>query len=108
MVAFTCVDGIYIDVNPAYRIGAPATVVASGGDQLLGNNVIAVVNSDDLRGVTGVGKRIYFTYKNDPARQHYTPGPTRCCFANDGSKTDIPHLVLSNVSTTACDSARTN
>lgn len=108
VVAFTCMDGVYIDVNPAYRIGAPATVATGGADQQLGNNVIAVVNTADLHGLARVGQQVYFTYKNDPARQHYAPGPLVCCFANDGSKTVIPHLVLSNVSTTACDSARSN
>lgn len=109
VVARTCTEGVLIDVDPTYAIGAPAVIAQSGGgNKRVGNNVISVVNTADLRQVTGVGQRLYFTYKNDPNRQHYSPGPAMCCFANDGSKTPIPHLVLSNLSMTGCDSVRTN
>lgn len=100
VVGSTCMDGLLIKVDPAYAIGAPALVWQAGRDTL--RNVIAVVNSPDLRRCATPGQRVYFTYVNDPARQQLE-GAT--CLAFDGVTTPIPRLVLSNVSTTPCQPA---
>ncbi|WP_345237810.1 hypothetical protein [Hymenobacter saemangeumensis] len=104
VVGSTCMDGLLIDVDPRYRIGGNAVLPRHGRpDTLLGRNVIAVVNGDALASLPypAVGQRLYFTYVNDPDRQWNG----LCCFANDGVKTNIPHLLLSNVSTTGCGQA---
>lgn len=101
LVALTCMDGPLINVDARYRIGAPG-VLANG--QQLGPNVIAVVNRDGLSGIDSVGQRVYFTYVNDPNQQWNG----LCCFAADGTRQPVPHLVLSNISTTGCQGSLAN
>ena len=86
-----CWDGVLIQVDSAFPIGGPISIPDSLGN----SNVIAAVNSLGTLGVRG--QRISFTYTNDPARQ----APPRPCTA-DQIALPIPHLVLSNVSTTPC------
>ena len=89
VVGSTCLDGILIDVQTTDPIGQP---VGS-----LGNHVIAAVNFEDFTGLNQVGQRVYFTYRNDPART----GTNRFCTANT-VLLPVPHLVLNNLSATAC------
>ncbi|MBD2768509.1 hypothetical protein IC235_11480 [Hymenobacter sp. BT664] len=91
VVGDLCMDGVIINVDAAYPIGLPADT--------LGNNLIAAVNTDDLASFNQVGKRIYFTYRNDPSQQW----PLRVCLANT-IPLPVPHLVLSNLSETGCRS----
>jgi hypothetical protein len=105
IVGSTCMDGVLIDVDPRYPIGSPALLPRYGRpDTLLGANVIAVVNSSALSGHLPIpapgqpGQQLHFTAINDPNQQWNG----LCCFANDGVKTPIPRLVLSNLSTTPC------
>ncbi len=108
VVGGTCTDGLLIDVDPAYPIGAPALLprarfkAQASGDSLLGRNVVAVVNSSELLNAPGKlftqNSRLYFTYVNDPKRQWNGWE----CLVFDGVTSSIPHLVLSNVSATAC------
>ncbi len=73
-------------------------VYRAGGDTLLGRNVIAVANTAELPNLKQVGQRVYFNSTNVPSQQWTGLG----CYANDGVKTGIPHLVLSNASATPC------
>lgn len=98
VVAFTCMDGMLIEVNSALPIGAPATIRRASGDSLLGRNLIAVVNTMDFGRMNTVGLTLHFTAINDPNRQD---SGVRC-LAADGVKGRVPRLVLSNVGTTAC------
>ncbi|WP_345126239.1 hypothetical protein [Hymenobacter antarcticus] len=98
VVAYTCMDGMLIEVTSAFPIGAPATIRGASGDSLLGRNLIAVVNTSDYGRMNSVGLTLHFTAVNDPNRQH--SGFT--CLAADGVKGPVPRLVLSNVGTTAC------
>ena len=91
--------GILIDVDPAYPIGAPATLMPS--NRFVGNNVIAVANPADLRNLTQPGQQLHFTYTVATA-----PSPM-ACLAADGPTTPVPIMTLSNISTTDCDSAST-
>ncbi|MBD2724602.1 hypothetical protein [Hymenobacter armeniacus] len=98
VVGFTCMDGMLIDVDPAYGLGAPALQRRVNGDTLLGRHVIAVVNTMDYPRLITVGPALHFNAVNDPNRQD---SGVRC-FAADGVKGPVPRVVLSNVSTTAC------
>ncbi len=98
VVGWTCVDGLLIDVAPGYAIGAPAVVGWASGDTLLGRNVIAVANTAELRNLVAAGQRLYFNCTTTPSQHSTGLG----CYVNDGVKTTIPHLELSNTSTTAC------
>lgn len=102
VVGTTCTDGLLLDVDSRYRIGAPAVRARYGlPDTLLGANVIAVVNTAELGSLAGnaqVGQQLHFTYVNDPNRQWNGVS----CLAYDGVKTVIPRLILSNVSSTPC------
>ena len=98
VVASTCMDGMLIEVNPAFPIGAPATIRRASGDSLLGRNLIAVVNTSDFGRINSVGLTLHFTAVNDPNRQY---SGVRC-LAADGVQGSVPRLVLSNVGTTAC------
>jgi hypothetical protein len=89
VVGDICQHGVVINVDAAYPIGQPAGT--------LGNNVIAAVNVDDLASFNQIGKRVYFTYRNDPSQQW----PTRICPAVY-IPLPVPHLVLSNLSETSC------
>jgi hypothetical protein len=100
VVANTCMLGTLIDVDPAYRIGARAVSVY--GNRLLGNNVVSVANSGDLKSLRNVGQRLHFTYTSAQTN----PGMT--CLAADGTTTPVPIVTLSNVSTVSCDSTRTH
>jgi len=95
IVAFTCMDGPLINVDARHRIGAPGLLITG---RQVGNNVIAVVNRDGLGRLDSVGQRVYFTYVNDPSQQWNG----LCCLAADGTQQPVPHLVLSNISTTGC------
>lgn len=98
VVAVTCMDGLLLDVDPAYPIGAPA-VLARGRDTLVGRNVIAAVNIFSIGRLATVGQILHFNYVVGPAQHSEVT-----CLAFDGSKTPIPRGAVSNVSTTACDS----
>jgi hypothetical protein len=88
VVGDACLDGVLIDVDAAHPIGKPA----------LGySNVIAAVNFADLASLNQVGKRVYFTYRNDPNRQW----PDRVCTANT-VPLQVPRYVLGNLSATGC------
>ena len=100
VVAYSCVLGPLVDVDPAYPIGARAVSVV--GNSFLGNNVIAVANSSSFRFNAQVGQRLYFTYTKAS-----TPSGNPC-LAADGTTTPVPNLALSNVSTVSCDSVRVN
>ena len=91
-------DGMLIEVNSAYPIGAPASRRLASGDSLLGRNLIAVVNTTEYGRLATVGLTLHFTAVNDPNRQD---SGVRC-LAADGVKGPVPRLVLSNVGTTAC------
>lgn len=99
VVGLTCYDGILIEVDPAYRIGLPTHRLFD--DSLMGRNVVAVVNYQDLTSTYSInaikGQRLYFTYQPDPNRQGVGP-----CYAADGVRPTVPRLVLSNISTTPC------
>lgn len=99
IIGSRCMDGLLIEVDARYPIGKPAFDMSY--DSIKGNNIIAAVNAADFPGLA-VGQRIYFTYHNDPQRQM----PNWTCFAYDGLKTAVPHLVLSNVSATGCENAQ--
>jgi hypothetical protein len=96
VVGATCMDGVLIDVDAAYPIGAPARIHDFSGNYTQYNNIIAVANTADFSQADTTGRHVYFTYT--PATQ---PWSGLCCFANDAVP-NIPHLVLSNVSITAC------
>ena len=104
IVASTCMDGLLVEVDARYPIGATALRPGMGQpDSLLGHNVVAVVNTSDLHSQLTpaqceVGQPLYFTYVNDPSRQ----SNGWCCFAGDGVRGNIPRLVLSNVAVTPC------
>ncbi|WP_305033669.1 hypothetical protein [Hymenobacter convexus] len=104
----SCVDGMLIEVDPAFPIGAPAlrAKVNLGrnvpGDSLIGNNVIAIVNSSEFSQILNKsfdGQRLYFIYEDDPNRRWNG----LMCNNFDGVKSPIPHLLLRNVSTTSCE-----
>lgn len=101
VVVLTCTDGLLLDVDPAYPIGAPAVLRRVSGDSIVGRNVIAVVNTTDIARLATVGLTLLFNYVIDPARHSEL-----CCLVFDGSKTSIPHMVVSNVSTTICEPTR--
>jgi hypothetical protein len=88
VVGDACLDGVLIDVDAAFPIGKPV------GEH---RNVIAAVNFADLASLNQVGKRVYFTYRNEPNRQR----PDRVCTANT-MPLQVPHFVLSNISATNC------
>ncbi|GAB3316560.1 hypothetical protein ACFQT0_01455 [Hymenobacter humi] len=88
VVGDACLDGVLIDVDAAFPIGKPT------GRH---DNVIAAVNFADLASLNQVGQRVYFTSRNDPARQ----SAARFCTANT-FPLPVPRLVLSNISATAC------
>ena len=106
VVAATCVDGVLIDVDPAYAIGAPAFAPSEGGEVLLGRNVIAVINSQALNSMgqagdpgslSSIGQRLYFnTAVGDSTHQ----GPR--CRAAGGMRGAFPRVALINISTTGC------
>ena len=106
VVGATCVDGVLIDVDPAFVIGAPAYERRNTGDVLLGRNVIAVLNSQALSnmgrpGSSGtlstIGTHLYFnTVPGDSALL----GPR--CLAADGLRGNFPRVGLINISTTGC------
>ena len=95
VVGDACLDGVLIEVEGPNLIGKPAGT--------WGTNVIAAVNFEDFTGLSQVGKRVYFTFRNDPARQR----PVRNCTANT-VPLPVPHLLLSNLSATACTAGRSN
>lgn len=99
VVASTCMDGLLLDVDPASPIGAPAVLARNGRDTLVGRNVVAFANNLRIGRLGTVGQTLHFTYIIDPAQHSEIT-----CMAADGSKTPIPHVVASNISTTACDS----
>jgi|GEM_PF-1298777 len=102
VVGNTCMDGMLIDMDPSFGIGAQGLLPRAGRpDSLLGQHVVAVVNTDELGPLPTVGQRLYFTYVNDPDRQWNM----RCCFDGDGVRGQVPRLVLSNVSTSPCQQA---
>jgi hypothetical protein len=88
VVGDACLDGVLIDVDAIYPIGKPAA-----GH----NNVIAAVNFADLTSFNQVGKRVYFTYRNDPKQQR----ADRVCTANT-MPLPVPRFVLGNLSATGC------
>ncbi|SFQ38726.1 hypothetical protein [Hymenobacter arizonensis] len=88
VVGDACPDGVLIDVDDAFPIGKPA------GEH---KNVIAAVNFADLASLNQVGKRVYFTYRNDPNQQR----AVRACIAIT-LPLPVPHFVLSNISATNC------
>ena len=96
VVAYTCMLGPLVDVDPAYPIGAPAT--SAIGSRFFGNNVIAVANPASLPRNGQLGQTIYFTSSTAA-----TPA-SMMCLAADGTTTPVPIVTLSNVSTAACDS----
>jgi hypothetical protein len=91
-----CYDGILIQVDEQYRIGAAVGSPAMP-DTLGSTNIIAAVNVEDFGSLAARGRRIYFSYSNDPNRQ----GPARFCNAM-GTALGVPHLVLSNISANPC------
>lgn len=91
----TCLDGVLIQVDEAYPIGKPAVYRITSRDSLSGTNVVAAVNNLKRFGVRG--QRIYFTYAGSTDQ----PGPQQICTANT-VRLNIPHLVVTNVSSTAC------
>ena len=95
VVGDACMDGVLINVESTEAIGQPAGS--------LGSNVIAAVNFEDFTGLNQVGQRVYFTYRNDPKRK----SPYRVCTANT-VPLPVPHLVLSNLSATACTKTGSN
>lgn len=106
VVAATCVDGVLIEVDPAYAVGAPAFAPTEHGNVLLGRNVIAVVNSQALNSMgrpgapgnlSSIGQRLYF---NTAADGPGWSGPR--CNAADGMRGNFPHVALTDISTTGC------
>ncbi|MBF9221948.1 hypothetical protein [Hymenobacter ruricola] len=89
IVGDACPDGVLIDVDAATPIGQ-----AAGS---LGANVVAAVNVPDFGSLNRVGQRVFFFYRNDPNQQY----PLRPCPAI-GTRLQVPHLVLSNLSATSC------
>jgi hypothetical protein len=99
VVGLTCMDGMLIEVDPAYPIGAPASRHDAGSDSpLLGRNLIAVVNTQEYGRLATVGLTLHFNAVNDPNRQD---SGVRC-LAADGVRGPVPRLVLSNVGTASC------
>jgi hypothetical protein len=97
VVGTACMDGALIEVDGAFAIGKPFAPYT---------NLVAAVNinqtaSPDLTidgQVVQIGQVIYFTYTpSEKAREAVCPQNT--------VPLPIPHLTLSNVSTTACPSA---
>ena len=108
ILAGSCVDGMLIEVDPAFPIGAPTLRATAEfrrnapGDTLIGNNVIAIVNSSEFSQILNrplAGHRVYFTYEDDPNRRWNG----LMCQRFDGVKGPIPHLLLRNVSLTSCE-----
>ncbi len=97
VVAYSCMLGPLVDVDPAYPIGARAVSVM--GNRFLGNNVVAVANAAGLPHNVQVGQ-LYFTCTKAAARTGAT------CLAFDGTTSPVPVLDLHNVSTVSCDSVR--
>jgi hypothetical protein len=93
VVAETCLDGVLIEVDSLYPIGRPVGPGQPGG--VPGRNMIAAVNP--LGNLNHPGQRVYFTYRNDPSQQ----SPGSGCRQN-ALPLAVPHLVLSNLSATAC------
>ena len=98
VVGMTCTNGILIEVDPAFPIGAPASRRSASGDSLLGRNLIGVVNTTEYGRLATVGLTLHFNAVNDPNRQD---SGVRC-LAADGVNGRVPRLVLSNVGTAAC------
>lgn len=98
VVGFDCWNGFLVQVDGQYAIGAPLRV--SYADSLPRSNVIAAVNELGKLGTTG--QRIYFTYLNAVNQQ--SPG-WPCTTMGAQVHFPVPHLVLSNVSTTPCGSS---
>ena len=90
----SCVYGLLVQVDAPYAIGQTLPAAAAPGGTDL-PNVIAVVNTlPDSLGRPG--QRLYFTYQNEPERQ----APQQCFVYRP--PLPVPHLVLRNVSATAC------
>jgi len=100
VVATTCMQGVLVNVDTVYPIGARAYSIY--GNRFLGNNVVAVANSGSLQNLGRVGQRLHFTY----TRAQTNTG--MMCLAADGTTTPVPFVTLSNVSTVSCDSVRAN
>lgn len=96
VVAFTCHDGFLIQVDAQYPIGKHVRLT-TGPDSLASSNVIAAVNSLGALGVQG--QRVYFTCEYD-ANQQVPSWPCNAMYA--WVTLPVPHLVLGNVSATAC------
>ncbi len=95
VVGFSCSNGSLVQVDSQYALGAPLRVTYA--DSLPRPNIIAVVNHQ-LEALGPIGQRIYFTYVNDANNQT----PRWPCLAIPSQTFQVPHLVLSNVSTTPC------
>lgn len=93
----SCVDGTLVQVDEQYAIGQTLPAASSPGGTDLANVVAAVNPLPDSLGKPG--QHLYFTYQNDPKRQapYY-------CFVNR-PPLPVPHLVLLNVSASACGPA---
>lgn len=90
-----CWDGVLIQVDQQFPIGASLRSFTVP-DSLGNSNVIAAVNS--LGALAVRGQRIYFTYTNNDSKQRPI---VRAC-TTDQAPFPIPHVVLLNVSATAC------
>lgn len=93
----TCLDGVLIQVTSAKPLGQPVHVYQTYRDSIVGTNVVVAIN--DLGSLAQKGQTVFFTYQNSPDNQ----GPARFC-AQNTAPLPVPHLVLANVSGTACSS----
>ncbi|WP_125921513.1 hypothetical protein [Hymenobacter lapidarius] len=99
VLGYDCWNGTLIQVDSPFPIGKPLHSQL-GIDSLGDDNVIAAVNR--LGSVAVRGQRLYFTVENAFARQ--SPDEP-CQHMNAAITLPIPHLLLSNVGTTACAAA---
>ena len=101
VVGLTCYDGLLIDVDAMYPIGSPAAPI--GTSVLLGNNIVAVINTNEILAAFGnpsgslTGKKLFFPYVRNSKRRY-----AGACYVLDSVKPDVPNVILSNVSTTPC------
>jgi len=95
VVGFNCQNGLLVEVDDQYPIGAPLRFFYS--DSIPQSNIIAAVNQS--RTTAKTGQRIYFTYVDD-ANQQSPAWP--CTTLEAWIHYPVPHLVLSNVSVTPC------
>ncbi|GAB2956672.1 hypothetical protein GCM10027048_23530 [Hymenobacter coalescens] len=93
-----CFDGVLIKVDSRYAIGGAATLPYQGDTVRYTNVIAASVPGQEATLTTGT--QVYFSI------DHNAPLPPRFCTAQmPVVQLPIPHMVLTNVAFTGCQSA---